>query len=60
MIDNADRCAGSLQQTMTADGPSPCPACGQLVAVIQIDDLPALVEHSRQRPEALPLALDLW
>ena len=60
MTDDYERCTGSLQQTMTAESPSTCPACGQLVAVILIDGRPCLVEHARRQAEALPLALDLW
>jgi hypothetical protein len=60
MIDQPERCTGSLQQTMDAASPSTCPACGALVAVIEIDGRPCLVEHARRRPEALPIALDLY
>jgi hypothetical protein len=60
MTDDRERCTGSLQQTMTAESPSPCPVCSALVAVILIDGRPCLVEHAKSRPEALPLALDLW
>lgn len=60
MIDQPERCTGSLQQTMTAYSPSPCPSCGELVLVIVIDGRPCLVEHRRRRPEALPIALDFW
>jgi hypothetical protein len=60
MIDQPERCTGSLQQTMTADSPSTCPVCGALVAVIELDGRPCLVEHARRQSEALPLALDIW
>jgi hypothetical protein len=60
MIDQPERCPGSLQQTITADSPSPCPACGELVVVLEIDGRPCLVEHRRRQAEALPMALDFW
>lgn len=55
-----NRCTGSLQQTMTPDSPSPCPSCGELVAVLTIDGLPCLVEHRARQTEALSMALDLF
>lgn len=60
MIDQPERCTGSLQQTMTTDSPSPCPVCGELVAVILIGGRPCLVEHARRRPEALSMSLGLF
>lgn len=60
MIDQPERCTGSLQQTMTTESPSTCPSCGALVAVLTIDGAPCLVEHARRQPEALSMALDLW
>lgn len=60
MTGPAERCDGSLQQTLADDGPSPCPVCGELVAVIVIDGRPCLVEHARRNPEALPIALGLF
>jgi len=60
MIDQPERCTGSLQQTITAESPSPCPVCGERVAVVTIDGLPCLVEHRRRQAEALPMAFDFW
>jgi hypothetical protein len=59
MID-PPRCTGSLQQTISAESPSPCPVCGERVAVVTIARLPCLVEHRRGKTEALPIALELW
>lgn len=58
MIDQPERCTGSLQQTMTADSPSPCPSCAEPVAVITIDGRPCLIEHRARQAEALPIAFD--
>lgn len=55
----AARCTGSLQETIDDHSPSPCPSCGELVAVVLIDGRPCLVEHRRRQPEALPMSLDL-
>lgn len=60
MINQPERCTGSLQQTMTTNIPSPCPVCGELVAVILLDGRPCLVEHARRHPEALPMSLGLF
>ncbi len=60
MIDQPERCPGSLQQTMTADSPSLCPVCSTLVEMVTIDGRPYLVEHRRRQTEALPMALDFW
>jgi|GEM_PF-3264206 len=54
----AERCPGSLQLTITATGPAtPCPACYQTVATVQLDGRPVLVEHRRRSDEALPMGM---
>lgn len=54
----ADRCPGSLQQTLADNGrPSPCPVCSKPVTVIRIDGRPCLIEHAPRRDEAQPIGL---
>lgn len=53
-----ERCPGSLQLVMSDDRkPSRCPACGAVVAVVELDGRPVLVEHRRHDDEALSMSL---